>query len=51
MSADSFEELNCRLDDLIFEITQIKSDSYACSRFDELKPLVEKAIEELEKLL
>lgn len=51
MSADSFEELSYRLDSLIFEIECIKSDSYACSRFDELKQLVEKAIEELEELL
>ena len=50
MSADSYEELKIRLEFLLSEIQGIKYDSYGCSRFEELRPLIEEAKEELNSL-
>lgn len=50
MSADSYEELKNRLEYLIDEIRGIRYDSYGCSRFEELRDLIDEAKEELELL-
>lgn len=50
MSADTFEELKTRLEYLLEEIKGIKYDSYGCSRFEELHPLIDEVKRELETL-